>query len=125
MTAYFTTPISRQICDSKFRYRDDDIIHDQGVSDTWRRVACALAPAAHLQMQAAIQPYIDNAISKTINIPVDLDFLVYRSVFESAYAMGLKGCTTFRPNPVTGSVLSSGLEAGARPHCCDIEREAD
>jgi ribonucleoside-diphosphate reductase alpha chain len=46
-------------------------------------------------------------------------------VFESAYAMGLKGCTAFRPNPVTGSVLSSGSEPAARPHCCDIEREAD
>jgi len=87
--------------------------------------AHALAPAAHLQMQAAIQPYIDNAISKTINIPADLDFAAYRSVFESAYALGLKGCTAFRPNPVTGSVLSSGPEADARPHCCDIEREAD
>jgi ribonucleoside-diphosphate reductase alpha chain len=87
--------------------------------------AHALAPAAHLQMQAAIQPYIDNAISKTINIPADMDFAAYRSVFESAYAMGLKGCTAFRPNPVTGSVLSSGAEPAARAHCCDIEREAD
>jgi ribonucleoside-diphosphate reductase alpha chain len=76
-------------------------------------------------MQAAIQPYIDNAISKTINIPADMDFAAYRSVFESAYAMGLKGCTAFRPNPVTGSVLSSGAEPAARAHCCDIEREAD
>jgi len=84
-----------------------------------------LAPEVHLQMQAAIQPYVDNAISKTINIPEEFDFVVYQSVFEQAYAMGLKGCTTFRPNPVTGSVLS--VEAGktARPHCCDIDREAD
>ena len=87
--------------------------------------AHALPPAAHLQMQAAIQPYVDNAISKTINIPSDLDFPAYRSVFESAFAMGLKGCTAFRPNPVTGSVLSGETDAAARPHCCDIEREAD
>jgi ribonucleoside-diphosphate reductase alpha chain len=85
-----------------------------------------LAPAAQLQMQAAIQRYVDNAISKTINIPVGYDFTAYQSVFEQAYAMGLKGCTTFRPNPVTGSVLSVE-EPGktARPHCCDIDREAD
>ena len=76
-------------------------------------------------MQAAIQPYVDNAISKTINIPADLDFPAYQSVFESAYAMGLKGCTAFRPNPVTGSVLSGETEAAATYHCCDIEREAD
>jgi ribonucleoside-diphosphate reductase alpha chain len=87
--------------------------------------AHALPPAAHLQMQAAIQPYVDNAISKTINIPADLDFPAYQSVFESAYTMGLKGCTAFRPNPVTGSVLSGETEAAATYHCCDIEREAD
>lgn len=76
--------------------------------------AHALAPAAHLQMQVAIQPYSDNAIAKTINTPADLDFAAYRSVFESGYAMGLKGCTMFRPNPVTGSALSSGPEADVR-----------
>jgi len=84
-----------------------------------------LAPEAHLQMQAAIQRYVDNAISKTINIPEGYDFAAYQSVFEQAYAMGLKGCTTFRPNPVTGSVLSVEPGKTDRPHCCDIDREAD
>ncbi len=87
--------------------------------------ARALSPDMHLRMQAAIQPYVDNAISKTINIPERLDFAAYRSVFEQAYALGLKGCTTFRPNPVTGSVLSPQIPRAARAHCCDIEREAD
>jgi ribonucleoside-diphosphate reductase alpha chain len=88
--------------------------------------ARSVAPEVHLQMQATIQRYVDNAISKTINIPEDCDFAGYRSVFEQAYAMGLKGCTMFRPNPVTGSVLSVE-EAGKldHPHCCDIDREAD
>jgi ribonucleoside-diphosphate reductase alpha chain len=76
-------------------------------------------------MQAAIQPYTDNAISKTINIPEDFDITDYQSVFEQAYTLGLKGCTTFRPNPVTGSVLSTAAGKGALPHCCDIDREAD
>ena len=104
--------------------------------DLWRRQhgtdtlppafvdAHALAPQAHLEMQAAIQPFVDNAISKTINIPEDADFAAYQSVFETAYALGLKGCTTFRPNPVTGSVLSVEQDK-IRPHCCDIDREAD
>jgi ribonucleoside-diphosphate reductase alpha chain len=87
--------------------------------------AQALSPQLHLQMQAVIQPYTDNAISKTINIPEDFDITDYQSVFEQAYTLGLKGCTTFRPNPVTGSVLSATVGEGARPHCCDINREAD
>jgi ribonucleoside-diphosphate reductase alpha chain len=87
--------------------------------------ARALSPQLHLQMQATIQPYTDNAISKTINIPEDFDITDYRSVFEQAYDLGLKGCTTFRPNPVTGSVLSAAAGKGAHPHCCDIDREAD
>jgi len=87
--------------------------------------ARTLSPQLHLQMQAAIQPYTDNAISKTINIPEDFDIKDYQSVFEQAYTLGLKGCTTFRPNPVTGSVLSAAAGEGARPHCCDIDREAD
>ena len=87
--------------------------------------AHALPPQLHLQMQAAIQPYTDNAISKTINIPADFDIMDYQSVFEQAYDLGLKGCTTFRPNPVSGSVLSAAAGKGAHPHCCDIDREAD
>jgi ribonucleoside-diphosphate reductase alpha chain len=87
--------------------------------------AHGLLPEAHLQMQAVIQPFVDNAISKTINIPEGYEFSAYQSVFQQAYAMGLKGCTAFRPNPVTGSVLSVEEGRTARPHCCDIEREAD
>ena len=57
--------------------------------------------------------------------PEDFDITDYQSVFEQAYDLGLKGCTGFRPNPVTGSVLSAAAGEGARPHCCDIDREAD
>jgi len=87
--------------------------------------ACALEPDMHLRMQAAIQPYVDNAISKTINIPEQFEFPAYQSVFEQAHALGLKGCTAFRPNPVTGSVLSLQPPRPAHAQCCDIEREAD
>jgi ribonucleoside-diphosphate reductase alpha chain len=87
--------------------------------------AHALSPQLHLQMQAVIQPYVDNAISKTINIPADFAMADYQSVFEQAYRMGLKGCTAFRPNPVTGSVLSAEEGGRAHPHCCDLDREAD
>jgi ribonucleoside-diphosphate reductase alpha chain len=87
--------------------------------------AHALSPQLHLQMQAVIQSFVDNAISKTINIPADFAIAEYQSVFEQAYRLGLKGCTAFRPNPVTGSVLSAEEGGRAHPHCCDIDREVD
>ncbi len=85
----------------------------------------------HLAMQAALQPYVDNSISKTINVPEDSPFEDFKRIYDLAYDKGLKGCTTFRPNPVTGSVLSetgaigSHLGSHLGPHCCTPEREAD
>ncbi len=80
---------------------------------------------AHLDTQAALQPSVDNSISKTINVPEDCPFDEFKGIYDLAYDLQLKGCTTFRPNPVTGSILgeeATGLEA---PHCCTLEREAD
>ena len=82
--------------------------------------AAEIAPAAHLEMQAALQPYVDSAISKTINVAADCSFEQFRSIYSEAFELGLKGCTVFRPNPVTAAVLSR-----APSHCCDIDREAD
>jgi ribonucleoside-diphosphate reductase alpha chain len=75
-------------------------------------------------MQAVLQPYVDNSISKTINIPEDFPFESFREVYEIAYKEGLKGCTTFRPNPVRGSILKIE-QAEKAPHCCNLDREAD
>jgi ribonucleoside-diphosphate reductase alpha chain len=80
-----------------------------------------IVPEAHLKMQAALQPYVDNAISKTVNVPVDVDFKVFSSLYESAFEMGLKGCTTFRPNPVTGQILlAAEAETTGKP-CCAVD----
>ncbi|MBI3938056.1 MAG: adenosylcobalamin-dependent ribonucleoside-diphosphate reductase [Betaproteobacteria bacterium] len=87
--------------------------------------AAEIAPEAHLAMQAALQPCVDNAISKTINVPRDFCFDAFRSVYETAHALGLKGCTTFRPNPVTGAILQAERTADGDKQCCSIEREAD
>ncbi len=65
-----------------------------------------LSPEDHIRMQAALQPHIDSSISKTVNVPEDISFEAFRGVYELAYECGLKGCTTYRPNDVTGSVLS-------------------
>jgi len=82
-----------------------------------------LDPLAHLNMQAALQPSVDNAISKTINVAADTPFERFADIYRQAHALGLKGCTVFRPNPVTGAILSE--PAGERAPCCGIEREAD
>jgi ribonucleoside-diphosphate reductase alpha chain len=70
-----------------------------------------LSPSEHLLMQAAMQPYVDSAISKTINCPADISFEAFEGVYLEAYALGLKGCTTYRPNPVTGAVLQPAAES--------------
>jgi ribonucleoside-diphosphate reductase alpha chain len=89
-----------------------------------------VSPYLHLDMQAALQPWVDSAISKTVNVPPDYSFAHFRSLYEYAYDKGLKGCTTFRPNPVTGQVLVDVDEPGgavqaAAIQCCTVEREAD
>ncbi|MDG3042010.1 adenosylcobalamin-dependent ribonucleoside-diphosphate reductase [Roseicyclus marinus] len=68
--------------------------------------AQTLAPMDHVRMQAAAQPWIDSSISKTINVPADISFEDFKDVYAQAYATGCKGCTTYRPNDVTGSVLT-------------------
>ncbi len=68
--------------------------------------AQTLAPLAHVKMQAAAQKWIDSSISKTINCPEDISFDDFKDVYMEAYETGCKGCTTYRPNDVTGSVLS-------------------
>ncbi|WP_037281620.1 adenosylcobalamin-dependent ribonucleoside-diphosphate reductase [Rubellimicrobium mesophilum] len=65
-----------------------------------------LAPLDHVRMQAAAQEWVDSSISKTINVPQDIAFEEFRDVYQAAWDMGCKGCTTYRPNAVTGSVLS-------------------
>ena len=69
--------------------------------------AADLTPAAHLEMQAALQPHVDSSISKTINCPESISFADFEQIYLKAYDLGLKGCTTFRPNAVTGSVLTA------------------
>jgi len=67
--------------------------------------AQTLSPADHVVMQSTVQAYIDSSISKTINCPVDLPFEAFKDVYIQAYETGCKGCTTYRPNDITGAVL--------------------
>jgi ribonucleoside-diphosphate reductase alpha chain len=87
--------------------------------------ASELSAPAHIAMQAALQPFVDNSISKTINVPPNYPFSEFKQIYDLAYDRGLKGCTTFRPNAITGTVLSEEAAGVEAPHCCVLEREAD
>jgi ribonucleoside-diphosphate reductase alpha chain len=76
--------------------------------------AQSLTPGDHLVMQAAVQKYVDSSISKTINLPADIAFDSFKDVYLQAYELGCKGCTTYRPNDVTGAVLTVRKEAPTR-----------
>lgn len=67
--------------------------------------AQTLTPSDHVKMQAAAQRWVDSSISKTVNCPEDISFDDFKAVYMEAWDLGCKGCTTYRPNEVTGSVL--------------------
>jgi ribonucleoside-diphosphate reductase alpha chain len=78
--------------------------------------AQTLSSSDHLTMQAAAQAFIDSSISKTVNCPEDIGFEEFADVYIEGYHLGCKGLTTYRPNAVTGSVLSvSGPKADPVP----------
>jgi ribonucleoside-diphosphate reductase alpha chain len=74
--------------------------------------AQSLSPAEHIAVQAAAQAYIDSSISKTINCPPGISFADFKDVYRTAYEKGCKGCTTYRPNSVTGAVLAVSESPG-------------
>lgn len=80
-----------------------------------------LPAKAQLQMQECLQPFVDNAISKTVNLPPEATIDDVDEAFSFAYAAGLKGCTVFRPGARSGQVLRARDDS----HCCHADREAD
>ena len=127
----------RRVLDAGGSYREFDV--EDFAHAAWRREAGTdtplpasfvhageLDPRDHLAMQAALQPHVDSAISKTVNVPVDYPFDSFADLYRAAYQAGLKGCTTFRPNPVTGEILQRNpVPAPMAEPCCGIDREAD
>ena len=77
--------------------------------------AQTLPPEDHVKMQAAAQTWVDSSISKTINCPEDISFEAFKDVYMQAWDLGCKGCTTYRPNDVTGSVLSVSENTDTAP----------
>ncbi|WP_418315582.1 adenosylcobalamin-dependent ribonucleoside-diphosphate reductase [Piscinibacter sakaiensis] len=78
--------------------------------------ALELSASAHEAMVAAVAPYIDTSISKTVNVPADYPYEQFQNLYLDAWQSGLKGLATYRPNSVLGSVLSvTQPAAGAIP----------
>ena len=87
-----------------------------------------LTPAEHVRMQAAVQRHVDSAISKTVNVPEDISFEAFQAVYLDAYRSGCKGCTTYRPNAITGSVLEvkpAEPPRPAAPNVIELARRAE
>ncbi len=81
------------------------------------QTAAELPFEAHLAMQAALQAFVDNSISKTINVPAETGFADFAPIYRLAYEKGLKGCTVFRPNGTRGAVLTARREADRISGC--------
>lgn len=89
--------------------------------------AANLSVDDHLNVQAALQPYIDSSISKTINVPEDIPFDTFKEVYTKAYSLGAKGCTTYRPNKESGrgSILENAdaIQGTVTVHTTPVVRE--
>jgi ribonucleoside-diphosphate reductase alpha chain len=85
--------------------------------------ALEITAQAHETMVAAVAPYIDTAISKTVNVPADYPYEEFQNLYMEAWQSGLKGLATYRPNAVLGSVLSlTPSPAAAALHIVDANR---
>ncbi|MCV0438537.1 MAG: ribonucleoside reductase [Hydrogenophaga sp.] len=70
--------------------------------------ALSMPAADHLAMMEAVQPFVDTAISKTVNVPADYPYDDFKDLYRQAWRAQLKGLATYRPNAVLGSVLDTG-----------------
>ena len=129
-------PIFAMEYDRKVIQRDGskttETVRDYAV-DKWKRefpgqplpksfvTAQTLKPIAHVRMQAAAQKWVDSSISKTINCPEDISFDDFKDVYTAAWELGCKGCTTYRPNDVTGSVLEAKPEEEEQGGACELK----
>jgi ribonucleoside-diphosphate reductase alpha chain len=75
--------------------------------------ALEMSAQDHMLMNAAVQPFIDTAISKTVNVPADYPFAAFEDLYFEAWKAGLKGIATYRPNEVLGAVLEVATPAAS------------
>lgn len=94
-----------------FAYRQFKLANGEDATTDVFVTAMQMSVADHLRVLGAVAPYIDSAISKTVNVPADYPFEDFQKVYMDAWKMGLKGITTYRPNDMIGAVLVSADEA--------------
>lgn len=87
--------------------------------------ALEMSAQAHAAMVAAVAPFVDSAISKTVNVPGDYPYADFQDLYLQAWKSGLKGLATYRPNAVLGSVLSVTPAAGEPAAPMKIEDSAN
>lgn len=93
--------------------------------ENYMATAQDLTPEDHIVMQAVLQKWVDSSISKTVNLPEDISFEDFKRVYDHAFETGCKGCTTYRPNDVTGSVLSVETKEEPKPEPEVVNQEYD
>ena len=77
--------------------------------------ALEMAASSHIAMMQAVQPFVDTAISKTVNVPVDYAYDDFKGLYLQAWHARLKGLATYRPNTILGSVMDTGSVLGVKP----------
>jgi ribonucleoside-diphosphate reductase alpha chain len=89
-----------------------------------------LAPRSHIQMMAAVQPFLSGAISKTVNLPHDASVDDVKEVYRQGHKLGLKSVALYRDGSKASQPLSTSssgdetpiaatslsLAPGSRPH---------
>jgi ribonucleoside-diphosphate reductase alpha chain len=81
--------------------------------------ALEISALDHMRMVAAVAPFIDSAISKTVNVPEAYPYQDFKDLYRDAWRSGLKGIATYRPNSVLGSVLSIATQKEEQPNDLD------
>ncbi len=82
--------------------------------------ALDMAAADHIAMMEAVQPLVDTAISKTVNVPADYPYDDFKGLYQQAWRARLKGLATYRPNAILGSVLDTGTVAAKPAAIVDV-----
>ncbi|WP_395457758.1 adenosylcobalamin-dependent ribonucleoside-diphosphate reductase [Acidovorax delafieldii] len=82
--------------------------------------ALAMPAEGHIAMMEAVQPFVDTAISKTVNIPADYPYEGFKDLYLQAWRAKLKGLATYRPNSILGSVLETHAEPAPAPAAAPV-----
>jgi ribonucleoside-diphosphate reductase alpha chain len=87
--------------------------------------ALEMSAGQHLAMMEAVQPFVDTAISKTVNVPVDYPYDDFKGLYHQAWQAGLKGMATYRPNDILGAVLQTDAQAAPATSAAAAGESAD